>query len=409
MGVTVEKVEKALQQHPDAKGVFLANPNYYGTASDLKSIVEIAHGYKVPVIVDEAHGAHLPFGDGLPMPALAAGADLAASSTHKMGGSLTQSSMLFLRQGLVSVERVKAVLNLAQTTSPSYLLLSSLDLARKQMALKGRELVRKSLALARWIREELKSIEGIRLFGEGLAGSPGCYAFDPLKVVINVTGLGMSGYEVERLLRGKYNLQVELSDLYNVMFLISLGDNMDNCRYLVDCLKSIAGTKKLGNIIKYCPPPPEIPGMAVLPRDAFYSETRIVPLHEAAGEVSAEAIMAYPPGIPLLCPGEMITQEIIDYVNILKQENAICRARRSGDQSDQSIEKSLSGFWFGDDGRRGLKTDPEPGPKGLTVGLNRGGGEDGLVDAGFPGDSCPAPGLLSFPPAERSGSKGLSF
>ena len=321
MGVTVEKVEKALQQHPDAKGVFLANPNYYGTASDLKSIVEIAHGYKVPVIVDEAHGAHLPFGDGLPMPALAAGADLAASSTHKMGGSLTQSSMLFLRQGLVSV-RGSRPCQFGPDHSPSYLLLSSLDLARKQMALKGRELVRKSLALARWIREELKSIEGIRLFGEGLAGSPGCYAFDPLKVVINVTGLGMSGYEVERLLREKYNLQVELSDLYNVMFLISLGDNMDNCRYLVDCLKSIAGTKKLGNIIKYCPPPPEIPGMAVLPRDAFYSETRIVPLHEAAGEVSAEAIMAYPPGIPLLCPGEMITQEIIDYVNILKQENA---------------------------------------------------------------------------------------
>ena len=132
----------------------------------------------------------------------------------------------------------------------------------------------------------------------------------------------MSGYEVERLLREKYNLQVELSDLYNVMFLISLGDTKENCSYLVQCLRSIASTKKLGNLVKYCPPPPEIPRMAVLPRDAFYSETRTVPLYEAAGEVSAEAIMAYPPGIPLLCPGEMITQEIIDYVNILKQENA---------------------------------------------------------------------------------------
>lgn len=322
MGVTPEQVEKAIIQHPDAKAVFVINPNYYGTASHLKEIVTVAHRYGIPVIVDEAHGAHLAFSDALPLSAMEAGADLAASSTHKLAGSMTQSSILLLREGLVSAERVKGVLNLTQTTSPSYLLLTSLDLARKQMALHGKKLVRQTLEMAQWVKEQLRPLEGIRLFGEDLVGRPGCYAFDPTKVIINVTGLGMSGYEVEQLLREEYRLQVELSDLYNVMFVITLGDTWETVGYLVDCIKSVSKCNPLKNVVKYCPPLPEIPSMMVLPRDAFYSETRVVPLAEAAGEISAEAIMAYPPGIPLICPGELITQSIVDYVNILKQEQA---------------------------------------------------------------------------------------
>jgi arginine decarboxylase len=322
MGVSPEQVERAILQHPDAKAVFVINPNYYGTASDLSAIVEVAHRHGIPVIVDEAHGAHLAFSDELPLSAMEAGADLAASSTHKLVGSMTQSSMLLLKEGLVSAERVKGVLNLTQTTSPSYLLLTSLDLARKQIALHGKELVSNTLELARWVKNELKTVEGIQLFGEGLAGRPGCHAFDPTKIILNVTGLGMSGYEVEHLLREEHRLQVELSDLYNVMFVITLGDTRETVQYLVNCIKSISKCNPLKNVVKYCPPLPEIPNMMVLPRDAFYSETKLVPLAEAAGEISAESIMAYPPGIPLICPGEIITQSVIDYVNILKQEQA---------------------------------------------------------------------------------------
>lgn len=322
MGVTPEQVEKAIFQHPDAKGIFIINPNYYGTTSDLRAIVEIAHRHGIPVIVDEAHGAHLAFSDKLPLSAMEAGADLAASSTHKLGGSMTQSSILLLKEGLVSAQRVKGVLNLTQTTSPSYLLLTSLDVARKQMALHGRELVERTLTLAGWIKQELSTVEGIELFGDSVVGRPGCYAFDPTKIIINVTGLGMSGYEVEHLLRQHHQLQVELSDLYNVMFVITVGDTWETAQYLVNAIKSICKANPLKNVVKYCPPLPEIPKMMVLPRDAFYSDTKVVPLAEAAGEISAEPIMAYPPGIPLICPGELITQNVVDYINVLKQEAA---------------------------------------------------------------------------------------
>lgn len=322
MGVTPEKVEWAILQHPDAKAVFLVNPNYYGTASDLVKITKISHAHGIPVVVDEAHGAHFKFNAGLPISAMEAGADLAASSTHKLIGSLTQSSMLLLKEGLVNPKRVKAALNLTQTTSPSYLLLSSLDVARKQIATKGEELIGRTVELAQWVRDELKSVPGIKVFGEGLVGQPGCAGFDPTKVTINVRDLGLSGYEMEKILRSQYRIQVELSDLYNTMFLITLGDTWESVAYLVNCVKEIAWERTYNNVIKICPPVPAIPPLSISPREAFYSSTRILNLQEAAGEICAEAIMAYPPGIPLICPGEVITQEIIDYVNILKQEQA---------------------------------------------------------------------------------------
>ncbi len=342
MGITPEQVEKAFYLHSDIKAVFIVYPNYYGTASDLKSIVAIAHAQGVPVIVDEAHGGHLYFSDELPVSAIEAGADIVASSTHKLAGSMTQSSMLLMNEGLIASERVKAVLNLTQTTSPSYLLLTSLDLARKQMAIKGRELIRKTLGLANWVRQEIRDIEGIKLFGDDLAGIPGCYAFDPTKIIINVTGLGMSGYEVEHLLRDRYQIQAELSDLYNVMFVITIGDNQDTIQYLVKSIKAISMANPLKNILKHCPPLPELPTQMLLPREAFYGETTAVPWDEAAGEISAESIMAYPPGIPLICPGELITQGIVDYVNILKQEHADLQGTEDKQINEIKVMKNVS-------------------------------------------------------------------
>ncbi|MBO8169628.1 MAG: aminotransferase class I/II-fold pyridoxal phosphate-dependent enzyme [Thermoanaerobacteraceae bacterium] len=321
MGVTPKQVERALQQHPDAKVVFVINPNYYGTASDLKRIVEIAHAAGVPVIVDEAHGAHLYFSEELPVSAMEAGADLAATSTHKLAGSLTQSSILLLREGLINPQHVKAVLNLGQTTSPSYILLASLDVARKQMALKGKQLVKDTLEKTRWLRQRLSKM-GLRLLGEDLVGQPGCHDFDITKVTINVKDIGMSGYEMEYVLRNKYRIQVELSDLYNVIILMSIGDTWDNIYKLVAAVEEITAQRTQSNVVRHLPPLPEIPKLSVLPREAFYSQTRVIPLSEAEGEISAESIMAYPPGIPLVCPGEVITRELIDYVTVLKQEHA---------------------------------------------------------------------------------------
>ncbi|MGI6145171.1 MAG: aminotransferase class I/II-fold pyridoxal phosphate-dependent enzyme [Clostridia bacterium] len=322
MGVTPETVAKALKKHPEAKAVFLINPTYYGIASELQTIVNLAHAFGKPVLVDEAHGAHLKFDSRLPVSAMEAGADLSASSTHKLGGSLTQSSMLLHQGDLVNPQKVKAVLNLTQTTSPSYILLASLDIARKQLAEKGEKLISEIYDLSLWAREELNKIDGLYVMGEEVLQQPGCYAFDPTKIVVNVKALGLSGFEVEKILRKKYQIQVELSDLFNVLSLVSLGDDRQSLTKLINAFREIANERKVKNVFKYFIPLPEIPEMVISPRAAFYAEVKTIPLNESEGEISAESIMAYPPGIPILCPGERITREIIDYVNILRKENA---------------------------------------------------------------------------------------
>lgn len=322
MGVSPATILKALEEHPDAKGVFMINPTYYGIASDLKAIVDIAHTYDIPVIVDEAHGAHLRFSSKVPLSAIEAGADLVASSTHKLGGSLTQSSLLLHQGSLISPQRVKAALNITQTTSPSYILMASLDIARKQLAEKGTELIENSYNLALWAREKLAKIEGLHLLDEKVLNKPGSFAIDPTKIVINVRALGLSGYEVEKILRKKYHLQMELSDLFNIIALVSIGDSQETLQCLINAMEEISKAQIIKNVVKYTIPVPTIPESVVLPRNAFYGDTKVLPLNEAEGEISAEIIMVYPPGIPIVCPGERITKEIIDYVNILRNEDA---------------------------------------------------------------------------------------
>ncbi len=321
MGVTVRAVQDAVKEHPDAKAVFIINPNYYGTTSDMKSIVDICHQKNISVLVDEAHGAHFHFNKNLPVSAMEAGADLSASSTHKLLGSLTQSSMLLLKEGLIDAQKVKSTLNITQTTSPSYILLSSLDIARKQAALNGENIIKKVIDLAKVCRDKIKSISGLELF-EKESYIDGNYVFDITKITINVQELGLSGYEAEKILRSKYKIQAELSDLYNIMFLISIGDNEQTINYLLKSLKDLSSNCNAENIIKFSPPWPAIPPMSVSPCQARLSETKTILLEKSVGEISAETIMAYPPGIPIVCPGEYITSEIVDYVNILKYENA---------------------------------------------------------------------------------------
>jgi arginine/lysine/ornithine decarboxylase len=200
-------------------------------------------------------------------------------------------------------------------------LLSSLDAARKQIALKGKEMIKEVVDLSKKCRREIKSISGLELF-EPKSLSDGNYIFDITKIVVNIQQLGISGYEAEKILRDKYKIQVELSDLYNVIFLISIGDSESTINYLINSLKNLSSYYNATNIIKYSPPWPSIPPMSVSPSMARLSETKTISLKDAVGEISAETIMAYPPGIPIVCPGEYITSEIVDYVNILKCENA---------------------------------------------------------------------------------------
>lgn len=322
LNVTPETVEKTLEQNRDAKAVLIVNPTYYGVSTDIEKIAEIVHSYGIPLIVDEAHGPHLHFNNKLPISAMDAGADICAQSTHKIVGSLTQSSLLHVRKGLVDVNRVKTVMSLLQTTSPSYILLASLDVARQQMALEGKELVDMTIELARYARERINSIPGLYCFGEEVLEKEGAYGFDPTKITITCKDLGLSGYDLERILAEKYYIQPEMSDLYNVLCVFSFGDTKEKIDALLKALEEIS-SEQCCKLIKKTEilDVPSIPESVLTPRDAFNSMTISVPIEDSVGLISAEFLMAYPPGIPILCPGEIVTTEIIHYVRALKEAN----------------------------------------------------------------------------------------
>ena len=328
MGITEENLKKTIKEHPHAKAVLIINPSYYGVACDLKAVVRIAHRHEMAVLVDEAHGAHMSFHDDFPLTAMEVGADMSAVSMHKTAGSMTQSSVLLLRSNLISPEKVKETLNLTYTTSASYLLMSSLDIARKQLATKGSDILEKTLLLSRWAREEINKIEGLYAFGKELIGTPGCFDFDETKLGICVKGLGYTGYQMESKLRKEYNIQFELSDLYNILGIISVGDTNENIENLINALKDISSKNKKKEFTDL-PLIPHSPKMIVSPRDAFYSLKKRVSLDMSEGEISGEMIMAYPPGIPVICMGERITKEIIDFIKILKKEK--CQLQGTAD------------------------------------------------------------------------------
>ncbi|MDY7044233.1 MAG: aminotransferase class I/II-fold pyridoxal phosphate-dependent enzyme [Bacillota bacterium] len=312
-GITPTSIEQALEAHPEAKAVLVINPTYFGIAADLEEIVKMVHSYRIPVLVDEAHGVHIHFHDDLPISAMQAGADLAATSVHKLGGSLTQSSILNLQGTLISHERVQTVISMLTTTSTSYLLLASLDTARKQLATKGKELLTKTIELANYARIQINSLAYLYCAGSELLGSEAINQYDPTKLIISVKDLGITGYEAELFLREKHAIEVELSDLYNVLCIITPADSLSSISKLMEGLNHLEKVKKQ-SVTDVQVTIPDIPILALAPRDAFYAETETVLFKEAAGRISAESIMIYPPGIPIFIPGEIITNENISYI-----------------------------------------------------------------------------------------------
>ncbi|QSZ26769.1 aminotransferase class I/II-fold pyridoxal phosphate-dependent enzyme [Aceticella autotrophica] len=322
LNVTPEIVEKTLKDNPDAKAVLIINPTYYGVSADIVKISEIVHDYGAILMVDEAHGPHLKFNEKLPISAMEAGADICAQSTHKIIGSMTQSSMLHVKADRIDVLRVKQVMSLLQTTSPSYILLASLDVARKQMMIEGKKLLDMTIELSEYARKEINNINGLYCFGDEIVGKNGAYDFDPTKITITAKGLGITGHELERILAEKYYIQPELSDMYNVLCIFSIGDTKEKVDYLLRALRDISSELyKDGVDIMKSIDIPDIPEQVISPRYAFECSTVALPLEESIGQISAEFLMAYPPGIPVLCPGERITREIIEYVNEMKNAN----------------------------------------------------------------------------------------
>ena len=318
LGMDISSVEETIRNNPDAVAVFVNNPTYYGICSDIKSIVKIAHSYGMKVLADEAHGTHFYFSDQLPISAMEAGADMAAISMHKSGGSLTQSSIMLTNKG-VNADYVRQIINLTQTTSASYLLLSSLDISRRNLALRGKESFEKVAKMAEYARNEINEIGGYYAYGKELINGTSVYDFDITKLSVYTLGNGLAGIEVYDLLRDEYDIQIEFGDICNILAYISIGDRIQDIERLVGALADIERLYKKdktgmlsGEYIQ--------PELVATPQKAFYSEKVSLPIMETVGKVCGEFVMCYPPGIPILAPGEMITKEIAEYIVYAKEK-----------------------------------------------------------------------------------------
>ena len=322
LGMKVEQVEQAIRDNPDAVAVFVNNPTYYGICSDLRTIVEAAHSHGMKVLVDEAHGTHFYFGENFPVTAMAAGADMASVSMHKSGGSLTHSSLLLVGKDM-HPGYVRQIINLTQTTSASYLLLASLDISRRNLALRGREAFARVAELAEYAREEINRIGGYYAFGDELVNRDSVYAFDPTKLSVHTLDIGLAGIEVYDILRDEYDIQIEFGDLGNMLAYLSIGDRKQEVERLVSALADI----KLSQ--EYIPP-----RVVMTPQESFYAPKEQLPIQEAEGRICSEFVMCYPPGIPILAPGEEITDEIIEYILYAKEKGCSMTG-----PEDEKIEK----------------------------------------------------------------------
>ena len=318
LGMELPEVERAVKENPDATCILVNNPTYYGICSGLRSIVKLAHDHGMLALVDEAHGTHLYFGEDLPVCAMDAGADMASVSMHKSGGSLTQSSLLLTSKN-VSWEYVSQIINLTQTTSASYLLLSSLDISRRNLALRGRESFRKVREMAEYAREEINSIGGYYAYGREMVNGGSIYDFDVTKLSVYTRDIGLAGIEVYDLLRDEYDIQIEFGDISNILAYISIGDRIQDIERLVGALADIKRlySKDSSQMLatEYI-----APKVLTTPQKAFYAPKVSLPIRETAGKICSEFVMCYPPGIPILAPGELITEEIIEYIMYAKEK-----------------------------------------------------------------------------------------
>ena len=318
LGMKREQVAKAIQEHPKAVAVLVNNPTYYGICSDLRAIVKMAHAAGMYCLADEAHGTHFYFGSGLPVSAMAAGADMAAVSMHKSGGSLTQSSLLLVGPR-VHADYVRQIINLTQTTSGSYLLMSSLDISRRNLALRGHEMFHAVSDIAEYARDEVNAIGGYYAFGKELRNGDSVFDFDTTKLSIHTLDIGLAGIEVYDILRDEYDIQIEFGDIGNLLAYISMGDRLQEVERLVSALAEIRrrfqkdGTGLMSN--EYIEPI-----VACSPQEAFYSTKISLPLEQTEGRICSEFVMCYPPGIPILAPGEKITRSVLDYIFYAKKK-----------------------------------------------------------------------------------------
>ncbi|MFZ5814159.1 MAG: aminotransferase class I/II-fold pyridoxal phosphate-dependent enzyme [Bacillota bacterium] len=302
LGVATHLDQRSLQQALDgASAAVLVHPTYYGIASRLRTEIELIHRHGLPVLVDEAHGSHFSFHPDLPPSSLSLGADGVVQSLHKTGGSLTQSSICHLgRQSRLTESRLREMLRLVQSTSPSYLLMASLDLARRELAVNGQAMWDRALEQARTARRRLEAIRGIRLYPTD----------DPTKLLIDLSGRGITGFQAAEVLWQDFGVAVEASGLTYVLAVLSPGDSPETVEALVSGLDGLP----TGDGRPLLPPEPPWPEVVVSPREAYLGAKATVPLERAVGRIAAELVAPYPPGIPVVAPGERLTREVVAYL-----------------------------------------------------------------------------------------------
>ena len=339
LNVPASSYAEAMRLHPDAKAVLLVNPTYYGVVAEIAAISEQAHQHGMVVLVDEAHGPHLDFSAELPPSALSAGADLAVQSTHKLLSAMSQSSILHCRLGRIDQGRLESMLQLVQSSSPNYLLLASLEAAMAQLAEAGAQWIGRSVALAKLARRRINQIQGLYCFGEDCVGRPGIAGVDATKLTVTVSGLGIGGTAAERWLRQQGKVQAELSDPHNVLFLVTLADDDASLERLITALSRLAAelAPEKATAVSVSPPVFEAVTLAAMsPRQAAFAKRRRLPFAAAAGQVAGETVTSYPPGIPLLYPGERITPEAIAYCQALQRQG--CKILGPSDPTLSTVE-----------------------------------------------------------------------
>jgi arginine decarboxylase len=330
LNVSVEAVDKALEGNPGARAVFVSSPTYHGICCDLDKIVKTAHLHDRIVMVDQAHGPHLLFHPSLPTSAMEAGADICVESSHKIISGLTQASMLHVKGPNIDIRDLEEVLLLTQSTSPSYLLMTSLDLARRQMALEGRKLLDRAISLSVKLRKDINRVKGLYCLNPEDVKP---FRLDPTKLTVFVDRLGLTGYQASKILNEKYDIQAEMADWDHVAFIFSIADGKEQADRLLQALKSLSVSHRSGGPLKKLDIqfPSNYPAMSLTPREAFFAGYKTVKLKEAVGEISTEFFTVYPPGIPVIVPGERITREAVEYLDTMKKLGAILVGPESGE------------------------------------------------------------------------------
>jgi len=344
-----EEVKQAILENPDAKAVLVINPTYFGVTSDLKRIVDLAHEHDMMVLVDEAHGSHFPFSDQLPMGAMESGADMSSCSLHKTVGSLTQSSILITQGPQVDHIRLRSTINMIQSTSPSSLLLASLDVARKTIYFEGPIKLPLLIDMARKARAEIDLIPGLVTMSTKHFIERNAKGFDETKIIVKVSDLGVTGFDVYKELFDEHHIQLELAETHLILAVLSIGTTQEDLNHFVSALKEVSikfGAYHLEPIhpkIKY-----SYPEAFTRPREAYHAPKKYVPLNQAVDEIAAESIMIYPPGIPIVIPGEVISQDILDDLDFYQKSGSVILSDTEGGYI-KIIDKEYWMKWSDDD------------------------------------------------------------